>query len=130
MKIHKISHAIFEITCRFFFKLHHSSVSWELFCTFVAETFYYFDNRSLSSVKLQIFDFTKSVHWQAPFVDSIWNFSIKSTDELYFMTLKNDAKFNKRPVCFKSDKNFVNFDRNTQKSQKFALWLVPLVQSM
>ena len=37
------------------------------------------------------------------------------------MTLKNDAKFNKRSVCFKNDKNLVNFDRSIQKSQKFAL---------
>ena len=26
--------------------------------------------------------------------------------------------------CFKNDKNLVNFDPSTQKSQKFALWLV------
>ena len=32
--------------------------------------------------------------------------------------------------CFKNDKNLVNFDPSTQKSQKFALWLVPIVQSI
>ena len=38
------------------------------------------------------------------------------------MTLKNDAKFEEKPICFfKNDKNLVNFDPSTQKSQRFAL---------
>ena len=38
------------------------------------------------------------------------------------MILKNDAKFEEKPICrFKNDKNLVNFDPSTQKSQKFAL---------
>ena len=38
------------------------------------------------------------------------------------MTLNSDAKFEEKPICyFKTDKNLVNFDRSTQKSQKFAL---------
>ena len=38
------------------------------------------------------------------------------------MTLKIDAKFEeKRIFCFKSDKDLVNFDLSTQKSQKFTL---------
>ena len=36
------------------------------------------------------------------------------------MTLKKDTKFEEKP-CFKNDKNLVNFDLGTQKSQKFAL---------
>ena len=32
--------------------------------------------------------------------------------------------------CFKNDKNLVNFDPSTQKSQKFVLSLVPVVQSI
>ena len=40
------------------------------------------------------------------------------------MTLKNGAKRQEKPICcFKNDKNLVNFDLSTQKSQKFALWL-------
>ena len=40
------------------------------------------------------------------------------------MILKSDVKFKEKPVCcFKNDKNLVNFDPSTQKSQKFALWL-------
>ena len=38
------------------------------------------------------------------------------------MTLKSDAKFDKkRFCCLKNDKNVVNFDPSTQKSQTFAL---------
>ena len=38
------------------------------------------------------------------------------------MTLKNDAKFEEKPIyCFKNDKNLVNFDPSNQKFQKFAL---------
>ena len=32
--------------------------------------------------------------------------------------------------CFKNDKNLVSFDPSTKKSKKFALWLVPSVQSI
>ena len=35
------------------------------------------------------------------------------------MTLKIDAKFEEKVLCcFKTDKNLVNFDLSTQKSQK------------
>ena len=57
VKIHKIPHVIFETTSQFFFKLHitlHCQERW-LFCTFLAETLYYFDKRSPS--KYQILDF-------------------------------------------------------------------------
>ena len=38
------------------------------------------------------------------------------------MISKGDAKFEEKPICFsKNDKNLVNFDPNTQSSQKFAL---------
>ena len=38
------------------------------------------------------------------------------------MILKVDAKLEEKPICcFKNDKNFVNFDPSTQKSQKCAL---------
>ena len=38
------------------------------------------------------------------------------------MTLQNDAKFEEKLICyFKNDKNLVNFDLSTRKSQKFPL---------
>ena len=43
--------------------------------------------------------------------------SLKFTEELCVMTLKNDAKFEEELTCrFKFDmKNLINFDLNTQK---------------
>ena len=50
------------------------------------------------------------------FVENIYNFSEKSTEELCLMILKIDAKVLKKMICcFKNDKNSVNFDSNTQK---------------
>ena len=44
------------------------------------------------------------------------------TEELCLTTLKSDAKFEEKVFCcFKNDKNLVNFDPSTRKSQKFAL---------
>ena len=49
--------------------------------------------------------------------------SLKFTEELYVMTMKNDEKFEEELTCrFKTDmRNLTNFDPSTQKSQKFAL---------
>ena len=46
------------------------------------------------------------------------------------MTLKRDVKIEEKLICFNNDKNLVNFDPSTQKSQKFALSLVPFVRSI
>ena len=44
-------------------------------------------------------------------------------EELYIMTMKNDAKSEEEMTChFKIDmRNLTNFDPSTQKSQKSAL---------
>ena len=49
--------------------------------------------------------------------------SLKSTVELYVMTMKNYAKFEEKLTChFKVDiRNLTNFDLSTRKSQKFSL---------
>ena len=55
----------------------------------------------------------------------------ESTEELCLITLKNDIKFEENSICcLKKDKNLVNFDASTQKSQIFALWLVNFVQGI
>ena len=47
------------------------------------------------------------------------------------MTLKSNAKFKEKSICYlKDDKNLINFDPSTQKSKKFALLLVPFVESI
>ena len=58
--------------------------------------------------------------------------SLKFTEELCSMTLKNDAKLKKELTClFKTDmRNLTNFDLSTQKSQKFALSWAPFEQSI
>ena len=49
--------------------------------------------------------------------------SLNFTEELYVMTMKNDAKFEEELTChFKTDmRNLTNFDLNTRKSKKIAL---------
>ena len=49
--------------------------------------------------------------------------SLEFTEELYFMTMKNEAKFEVELTCqLKFDlMNLTNFELSTQKSQKFAL---------
>ena len=46
--------------------------------------------------------------------------SLKSTEELCVMTMKNDAKFEEELTCyFKTDmRNLMNFDPSTSKSEK------------
>ena len=48
--------------------------------------------------------------------------SLKSTEELYVMTMKNNAKFEEELSChFKIDmRNLTKCDPSTQKSQKFS----------
>ena len=56
-------------------------------------------------------------------------FSLKSTEELCFMILQTDAKFEEKLICcFRNDKNLMKFDLSTQNSPKFALSFVPIVQ--
>ena len=49
--------------------------------------------------------------------------SLKTTEDLCVMTMKNDEKLEEEFTCrFKIDKrNLTNFDPSTQKFQKFAL---------
>ena len=49
--------------------------------------------------------------------------SLKFTEELRVMRMKNDAKFEEDLTCqFKIDmRNLTNFDPSTRKSQKFEL---------
>ena len=57
-----------------------------------------------------------------PLIQSRKSMSLKSAEELYVMTMKNDAKFEEELTChFKIDmRNLMNFDPSTWKSQKFS----------
>ena len=81
---------------------------------------------------------TKGAHQSARF--QTFNCSGEVPPNLYFDRLllskvykvsakteqKSYVSWHWRVICFKTDKNLVNFDLSTQKSQKFALWLIPL----
>ena len=49
--------------------------------------------------------------------------TLKFVEELYVMTMKNNAKFEEELICHsKTDmRNLTNFDSSTQKSKKDAL---------
>ena len=66
---------------------------------------------------------SKSGLWLDPFVQSRKGMTLKSTEELCVMTMKNNAKFEEELTChFKNDtRNLKNFDSSTQKSKKIAL---------
>ena len=47
--------------------------------------------------------------------------TLKFTEELCVMTIKNDTKIEEELTCFKYDmRNFTNFDPSTQKYEKFV----------
>ena len=58
--------------------------------------------------------------------------SLKFTEELCVMSIKNDAKFEEGLTCrFKIDmRNLTNFDQSTRKSQKCALKWITFEQSI
>ena len=60
--------------------------------------------------------------WWDPLIQSWKTMSLKSTDELSVMTMKNDAKFEERLTChFKVDmRNLTNCNPSTRKSQIFS----------
>ena len=58
-------------------------------------------------------------------------FYLRSTEELYLMTLKIDVKFEEILIfCFRIDKNLVKFNLSTYKSPKIALSFPPIAQSI
>ena len=58
-----------------------------------------------------------------PFVQSRKGMTLKFTEELRVMTMKNNAKFEEELTFrFKTDmRNLTNFDLSTRKSKKIAL---------
>ena len=65
-------------------------------------------------------------------IQSWKSMSLKSTEELSVMTMKNDAKFWEELTChFKVDsRNLTNFDPSTWKSWKFSFSCAPFEQSI
>ena len=75
--------------------------------------------RALESVKIG----TLISHQIGTFVQSRKGMTLKLTEELCVMTMKNNAKFEEELTFhFKTDmRNLTNFDWSTQKSKKIAL---------
>ena len=71
----------------------------------------------------QYLEVSKLGLWWDPFSQSRKCMSLKFTEELCVMTMKNDGKFEEELTChFKIDmRNLTNFDSNTRKSRKYAL---------
>ena len=65
---------------------------------------------------------SKCGFWWDPLIQSWKSMSLKSTEELSVMTMKNDTKFEEELTChFKVDmRNLTNFDPSTWKSPKFS----------
>ena len=64
--------------------------------------------------------------WWDPSVQSRKRMTLKFTQELCVMAMKNDAKFNEELTCnFKTGmKNLTNFDSSTRKFKILALYLI------
>ena len=61
----------------------------------------------------------KNLHFISSYCRKYLKFYLKSTEELSFMTLKSDAKFEEKLTCGLENgmKNMANFHRSTWKSQ-------------
>ena len=70
--------------------------------------------------------------WRDPLVQTWKSMSLKSTEELSIMTMKNYAKFKEELIChFTVDmRNLTSFDPSTWKSQTFSLNKSPFEQSI
>ena len=75
---------------------------------------------------------SKLEFWWDPLIQTRKNMSLKSTEKLYVMKMKNDAKFEKELTChFKIGmRNLMNFDPSTWKSHKFSFQCAPYEQSI
>ena len=110
--------------------VYHSRMSWEM------KLFMIWAKRVHQSVKFHTFDcsceISPSLYFERLLLLKVYKISAKKIiEELYLVTLKSDAKFEEKLIyCFKNDKNFVDFNPSTQKSQKIALWSVSFVQSI
>ena len=59
--------------------------------------------------------------WWDPFAQSRKCMTLKLTEELCVMTMKNYTKIEEElTCCFKIDMSFTNFDPGTRKSKKFV----------
>ena len=117
--------------------MHHSSMSWEIILLyFCGWNYMIFTKEVHHSAKFQTFDcsgeISPNLYFDRLLLLKVYKVSAKKK---YGGNMSLDTKewckiWIKTYFCFKNDKNLVNFDPSTKKSKKFALWLVPSVQSI
>ena len=97
----------------------------EELCKFWRKTDQCFDKRNEKFGKFspELLKVSKLELWWGPFVQSRKGMTLKFTEELCVMTMKNNAKFEEELTFhFKTDmRNLTNFDSSTRKSKKIAL---------
>ena len=90
------------------------------------------DMRNLAKFSPEHSKVSKLELWWNPFAQSRKCMTLKFTEKLCVMTIKNDTKIEEELTChFKIDmRNFTNFDPSTRKSKNFVFWLAPCDQSI
>ena len=92
----------------------------EELCTFWRKTDLWFEKRQFGKFSPEHLKVSKLGLWWDPFVQSRKGMTLKFTEELCVMTMKNNAKFEEELTChFKTDmRNLTNFDSSTWKYLK------------
>ena len=101
----------------------------EKLCQFWRETDLWFEkwHEKLGKLSPEHLKVSKLELWWDPFVQSRKGMTLKFTEELCVITMKNNAKFEEELTFhFKTDmRNLTNFDLSTQKSKKMLFnWLL------
>ena len=99
----------------------------EKLCTFWRKTDLWFEKRQFGKFSPEHLKVSKLRLWWDHFVQSRKVVTLKFTEELCVMTMKNNAKFEEELTFhFKTDmRNLTNFDSSTQKSKKLLFnWLL------
>ena len=134
IKFHQIPHVTFETTSTFFLNLHNSSISWEItLLYFVSWNFIWFlAKKPIKVQNVRLLTAQVKIHQTCSLIgSSCWKY-IKYQLKMYrgFMPHNTEESWKKPIYCFKNEKNLVNFDLSTQKSQKFAIRSVSFMQSI
>ena len=90
-----------------------------------------FGKRNLENFSPEHSKVSKLGLWLDSLLQSRKGMTLKFTDELCVMTMKNDTNIEEELTCSKIDmRNLRNFESSTQKSKTFAFFLAPCDQSI
>ena len=109
----------------------HSSVSWEisLLYFFSWNSIWFLQKEPTTVQNFRLLTVQVKLHQICILIGCFcWKYIWNSMDEICLMIPKSGAKLEQKLIfCFKNDKNLVNFDPSTKKSNIFAFRLVPFV---